>query len=311
MSVRLTRPFRAAVASVRSKLGGVPSQRTLFDLIVAAGSLAYRLPDEDVKLLDVTGRKDPRLRLTREFAPKHGGRPRIPPGGWGDARRRLTRVLSREMKAHGAGKLRPLGVLLAYAPGALAPDCIVPTERLLRAAWKTTVDVTARVFPTRVQPLRRLACVQRGVLARLRREAAAGLRIGRKASGQRPGPDGRNLAVDAKLRALVGKAVGKDLVPAYSAKYLFYTRPGDHIWPHSDDPKYPVTLLICVDRKRPRGARGGAAFLAYRPDGRVERYEMRPGDGIAFDAGLVHAREPMRAGERVALLSILYCKRSG
>jgi hypothetical protein len=36
----------------------------------------------------------------------------------------------------------------------------------------------------------------------------------------------------------------------------------------------------------------------------VKRYEMAPGNGLVFEPGIVHAREPVRPGERVVLLSI-------
>ena len=55
----------------------------------------------------------------------------------------------------------------------------------------------------------------------------------------------------------------------------------------------------------PRGAAKKSAFLAYRPDGSVERYELRPGDAIATESqGLVHAREPVQRGERITLLAV-------
>ena len=305
----MSQPFRAAVAAVRAGLRGREPDRTLFDLLVAAGWLTYRIPDDRGNLRDVTGRADPRRRLAREFGLGATDRTRRARAGWAAAGRRLTRVLTRELAAKGDEEYRPLRVLLGYAPASLAPEGVVPTDPTLRAAWKTAVGVPARLFTTTVRPLGRLACLRGGMLARLRDEAAPGLRKGRGSSGRRPGPDGRNLAVDRKLMAIVGRAVGKDLVPAYSAKYLYYTAPGDHIWPHSDDPRYPVTCLICVDRRTPRGAPRSAAFQAFRPDGSMERYEMAPGQALAFDAGLVHAREPMRRGERVVLLSILYCVR--
>ena len=88
------------------------------------------------------------------------------------------------------------------------------------------------------------------------------------------------------------------------ARYLFYTKPGDHIWPHPDDPKPAVNFLICISHELPRRSAARSAFLAYAPDGSVKRYEIAPGNGLVFEPGIVHAREPVRPGERVVLLSI-------
>ena len=112
------------------------------------------------------------------------------------------------------------------------------------------------------------------------------------------------LAVDRRLMKAVTKALGFAVEPGYEARYNFYGRDGDSFWPHPDDPEYAVNVLVCLDHKRPATGTG-SALLAYRPDGSVERYELRPGAALAFEArGLVHAREPMRRGERMTMLSI-------
>jgi hypothetical protein len=199
---------------------------------------------------------------------------------------------------------RFLRVLLGNASIALAPDCRVPTNPVLLAAWKTVVALFARLYRSTIRPLGHLPWLDESTLAKLKGETARGRARGRFASGMRPGPAGRELAVDRRLMKAVGKALGLSVVPGYEARYNFYTRDGDYFWPHPDDPEYAVNVLICLDHKRP--ARGtGSALLAYRPDGSVERYELAPGSALAIEArGLVHAREPMRRGERLTMLSI-------
>ena len=113
---------------------------------------------------------------------------------------------------------------------------------------------------------------------------------------------------------LVGKAIGKEVEPGYMARYIFYTKPGDHIWPHPDDPKFPVTVLICILHEAPPNGSPGSAFLAYPPNGAIRRYPIAPGSALAVEPGMIHAREPLRRGERVALLSIglsLHSQREG
>jgi hypothetical protein len=296
MSVRIDHPFRAAIAAVREGLGG--RDRILFDLLCAAGQLGYRLPDDDVNVRHASGARDPRRRLELEF-PSAG---RV--DGWSRVAERLAKRLRAELAERGGGEYRPLRVLLAYAPSALAPDCVLPRDPLLRAAWKSCVGMFAGLFPSVLRPLGRLDCVEPQRLAVLRREAARGLAVGRRASGLRPGREGRRLAVDPSLMALVGGALRKGVAAGFQARYLFYTKPGDHIWPHPDDPKFSVSVLLCIEHELAPGRSAGSAFLAYRPDGSIERHELSAGRALAVEPGLVHAREPVQPGERVIMLSI-------
>ncbi len=293
--------LRAALKS--SPARRIEPERHLFELLCVAGELGYRLPDDDINLRHGSGAKDPRRRLAREFPRRL--RASRSPVAWARAADRLTRRLTAELAARGDGESRPLRVLLSYASSALAPDCSVPREAFLRAAWGTSVDVFARLYPTAIRRLGRLPCVDGAALARLRREAAPGLRVGRTASGRRPGPTGRALAVDPSLMRLLGKALGRRIVPGYQAKLLYYLRPGDHVWPHPDDPSYTANCLLCIDHVIPKGQRRGSALLTYRPDGSVERHELEPGHALVMDSALVHAREPVREGEHILLLSIL------
>ena len=300
MSIRFEKAFRTGLEPVRARLRS--RERQLFDFICAAGQLGYRLPDDKIDLAAVAGGKDPRLRLAAEFS--HLLRSRAAATRWSEAGTRLAAVLLAELKAESMSEeRRALRILLAYVTIALAPDLVIPEEPIARAAWDTVVTLFAKLFPSEISALGALDCVQKR-LPQLQREIAAGLKIGRIASGQRPGPDGRNLAVDPKLIALVGSALGKEMATGYMARYLYYAKAGDHIWPHPDDPQYAVTLLICILHELPPDVAARSAFVAYRPDGSAQRYELRPGEALALEPGLIHAREPVRRGERVALLSI-------
>jgi hypothetical protein len=165
------------------------------------------------------------------------------------------------------------------------------------------VELFAKLFPSGMKFVGPLDCVQ-SRLSALRRETRAGLRIGRLASGRTPGPEGRNLAVNPDLIASVGRALGKPLAPGYMARFLFYTKPGDHIWPHPDDPKFAATVLACIRHDLPPTGSTPSAFVAYSRNGKATRYPLAPGSVLALEPGLVHAREPVKPGERVVLLSI-------
>jgi hypothetical protein len=292
------------VAAVRASLDG--RERVLFDLACFAGQLGHDLPG-DANMALISGATDPRRRLRRSLAAMLRARQRsFEPETWHAAVSRLTRHLVRELKRHdGEEPYRKLRILLGNSSIGLAPDGAVPADPVFRAAWATILDVFSRLYSSQAKPLGRLAWLNRRRLAVLERELFQGLKRGRSASGMRPGLEGRKLAIDPRLMTLASTALSKTVTPAYGARYVFYTKPGDFFWPHPDDPEFAVNILVCISRALPPGRSSGSAFLAYRRDGSVERHELLPGDAIAVEArGCVHGREPLVAGEHVALLSI-------
>jgi hypothetical protein len=299
VSIRFAKPFRPAVTRVRELFAG--RDRALFDFLCAAGQLGHRLPDDDIKLSAASGVRDPRRRLAREFPRrKRTGSAQL----WARSRARLVPKLLEILKVKKLPEEdRALRVLLAYVTIALAPDCSIPRDPLSRAAWDTAVELFHKLLPSRLAATGPLDCILRR-LRKMNRESAAGLRLGRLGSGRTPGPQGRELAVDPELIARVGKTLGRKFEPGYLARYLFYAKPGDHIWPHPDDPKYAVTVLVCLRHEHPPGTKRKSAFRAYWPDGSIERFDLAPGEALAVEPGLIHAREPIRRGERVVLLSI-------
>jgi hypothetical protein len=303
VAIELERRFRVAVAGVRDRLR--ERDRQLFDLVCAAGQLGVQLPtDRYANVSVIAGASDPRRRLADEFPEAFS---RSGPGRhWLASAARLSEVLCLELRARSRERdVDHLARLLGNASTTLAPDCRVPTHPALRAAWKTVLKVFARRYPSRVAPLGRLEWLDDTHLQRLSRETVNGRQTGRPASGRRPGAAGRALAIDPRLMARVGRALRRAVVPGYVARYVFYSKPGDYFWPHPDNPEYDLNILVCLDRDLPPRARRGSAFLAFRPDYSVERYELEPGCALAVEArGLVHGREPMRAGEHVTMLSI-------
>ena len=249
--------------------------------------------------------RDPRRRLAEEFrAIRRAKGFSRDPKTWKRAGDRLVRRLLKLLSVKNMSEEdRSLRVLLAYATIAVAPDCVVPRDPLWRLVWDISVKLFAQLFPSGMKFIGPLDCVESRLPA-LRRETRAGLRIGRRASGRTPGPEGRNLAVHPALISAIGRAFGKQMAPGYLARFLFYARAGDHIWPHPDDPKFDATVLACVRHDMPPNGSKGSAFIAYTPNGRIKRYPLAPGSVLALEPGLVHAREPVKRGERVVLLSI-------
>ena len=118
-----------------------------------------------------------------------------------------------------------------------------------------------------------------------------------------PGPLARRLVVHRGWRALCRDAFGYEPQKPFHAAYLYYDTPGAGIVPHVDDPAFAVNLLFMVSR-RCTGEQRSATVL--HPAGSdVVRVVLEPGEALLLEAdGLVHAREPMQAGEDVTLLSM-------
>ena len=282
----------------------------LFDLLCLSAVLGYQLPQDDINHSDLTGRLDPRPRLRRGLRRTLADGPTLGQREWKAAGTRLagrlTQALrSRDLTAQDAdGNFEPLRSLLSFAPSILAVDCVVPEHPIARVAWTTVIKVLGAVHPSKVSRVS-LPWIDAARLAALAREARRASRPDCDATGARPGLSGRHLAVDPRLAAAVGRALGESLEPAFIARYVFYGRPGDYFWPHTDSVLVHVNVFICLEHHMPAGASRPSAFVAFRANGRAERFELSAGDAIAAHTqGCVHAREPLQDGERVTLLAI-------
>lgn len=299
---RLLPQFRKAFREFRAVLDG--HERALYDLTCLAGHLGQALPTERSNTALVTGAKDPRRRLRRLAT----SRPDCPttPEAWSRAVASLTpRLVEYLGDVQKDSPKRPLRILLNNASIALAPDCEVPTEPPILAAWQFVVSLFSTLFSAQVSELGRLRWLDAPTMRALEREARPGLQRGRQASGRRPGLAGRRLAIDPRLLRRASKALRRRIVPAYEACYVYYAREGDFFWPHPDNPQYPVNILVCVHWTPPRNGARPSAFRAYYPNGSMTRHELTPGEALVAEArGVIHAREPLGPGEKVALLSI-------
>jgi hypothetical protein len=118
-----------------------------------------------------------------------------------------------------------------------------------------------------------------------------------------PGPAARKLVVHRAWRELIARELGLEPQPPFHAGYLFYDQAGAGIVPHVDDPEFAINVILMVSRS-PSGSEGSATVL-HPPARAPERVVLAPGEAVLLEAdGLVHAREPMRDGERVTVLSM-------
>ncbi len=316
MSTQVPPRFRAAVADVRLRLSG--HERLLFDVICLSASLGYSLPQDDININDLVGPLNPTPKLMRGTARILGAEGAlVTEREWKAAAQRLVRRLVRALAARDLatpdadGNYEPLRSLLSFAPSVLGLDCRVPSRRPVHvAAWNVVLRVLGRLHPSAVARLQ-LPWLDRRRFATLAREAQAAF-MGGRASGERPGPSGRRLAIDPRLVDAVASAMHTAVVPGFIAQYVFYTREGDYFWPHTDSLRVYVNVFICLEHHVPAGQSSCSAFVGYHEDGSIERFELRAGDVIAAHTqGLVHAREPLARGERVTLLAVAMQARPG
>ncbi|MFN7915633.1 MAG: hypothetical protein U0Q55_09875 [Vicinamibacterales bacterium] len=307
MHVRLPPRYRAAANELRAQVTGLDAQ--LLEVIFLSAALGLALPQDDILHGDLTGRIDPRPKLARGIRRIFGG-PTPAPRDLARAGRRLAARLVRALRARdlttpdAQGYFEPLRSLLSFAPSILGIDCVVPVEPVRRTAWTTIVNVFAEVHRSRVSRVD-LPFLDTRRLRRLLEEARREFVPERDASGATSGLSGRRLAVDPRLAARVGRALGERLEPAFIARYVFYSRPGEYFWPHTDSPLVHVNVFVCLEHRVPPGRTSRSAFVGYHADGSAERFEMRPGQAMAAHTqGLVHAREPLQEGESVTLLAI-------
>jgi hypothetical protein len=124
-----------------------------------------------------------------------------------------------------------------------------------------------------------------------------------------PGPVARKLVVDKAWGELCRQALGFEREPPYTAGYLYYEQPGAGIVPHVDDPDFAVNVIMVVSRNAGRSERSATVL---HPAGESPvRVVLEPGEAVLLEAdGLVHAREGMREGEQVTVLSMGFTRPS-
>lgn len=196
----------------------------LFDVVCLSATLGYNLPQDDINIHDLAGRPNPAPKLARGTTRILGSDGASVSGcEWDAAGRRLTRRLVRTLAARdlatpdAGGNYEPLRSLLSFAPSVLALDCTVPSARPVHvAAWNLVVRVLGRLHPSTVARVE-LPWVDKRRFATLAREARDAF-LGGRASGERPGPSGRRLAIDPRLAEAVAKAMHTAVAPAFIAQ---------------------------------------------------------------------------------------------
>jgi hypothetical protein len=114
------------------------------------------------------------------------------------------------------------------------------------------------------------------------------------------GPAARKIADSTALLDLVRSQAGY-VCPTERTNYIFYDEEGLGISPHVDNEEFPLNAILMLHHTF-RGA--PSHLLVYRPDSAIERIRLAPGEMlILFADSVVHAREPMHAGESLSILA--------
>jgi|AGTN01.1.fsa_nt_gi hypothetical protein len=115
------------------------------------------------------------------------------------------------------------------------------------------------------------------------------------------GPIADAFALSPHLTSFMEKLV-PGLVPTGIASYIFYDRVGAGIEAHVDTEIFAVNAIIMLKHNY---VTDPSHLVLYPPDKPIERVQLAIGEMIVIDAaGLVHAREDMKANEEVTILTI-------
>lgn len=113
------------------------------------------------------------------------------------------------------------------------------------------------------------------------------------------GPVARQLAAHPEFLRLLGDESGVE--PA-GCMYVFYLTPGDRVDPHVDEYEHSINAILMIEHSY---VESPSHLLLFHPDQSVERVALASGEMVVIDgSGLVHAREPVKEGETIAILTV-------
>ncbi len=223
---------------------------------------------------------------------------------------RLAKKLIGFSNSLGPAELYNFHLMLSAALGGLAQGTRPPAERTARHAWSASLRVLGHVGRSGLVRIGRPGFLAEeflpGLIAEARQLRAVARRTGPHEIHE-GGPVAEALAGDRRMMELVRRSVGEALLPTGEVNYHYSNREGDYLPPHVDPGRTSYfNCMIGIEHKRPPGRRtSGSALIAYGSDGSRKRLRLRSGEAaILMASGTVHAREPLKAGEELAVLTI-------
>lgn len=194
--------------------------------------------------------------------------------------------------------------LLTEAAGDLAPH---PGEDLTATtrgeAFRAVRHMLKNIVPSDILFRGRLPFLAGGDLRALQAEAEAGRAHAKYAERHRVGcggPVADAFAVSEQLSKFVHR-FAPGAVPTGIASYVHYDYDGAGLDPHVDSDIFSINVLIML---RHDYVDSPSHLILYPADEPAQRLLLVAGDVIIMEgAGLVHAREDMKAGERLSIVT--------
>lgn len=217
----------------------------------------------------------------------------------------LTEKLNAITKQLNDAELDNYKLLLGIAAGGLAPHGHIPEEGPKAEAFETILQCLARIQPTGVLWHGRPNFMTADLLSSLQAEAAESRKTAIKHDRYMLGCGGRladEFSTSAPLKELVNK-YAPEMVPTGIASYLFYDQEGLGLNPHIDTEIFTLNAIIML--KQEYVTPPPSHLVLYPVNQLPQRVLLAPGEILLLYAGgTVHAREDVKAGESVHLLTV-------
>jgi hypothetical protein len=203
-----------------------------------------------------------------------------------------------------------MNLLMSVAVGGIAPFGGVPTEGIRAEAWETGLRVLAHMRPRGLRFVGNAPFLTPELLATLQAEAREQETISHRTGPHELSPGGEHavrLSSAPEVLDFMSKEVGHPMFPTEIGTYLYYTKPGDHLYPHVDTEVFAANLIIMLEHEVPAGMshEEGSALIVYEPDKGERRIPLRVGESaVLLASGTVHGREALKEGERVTIATI-------
>jgi hypothetical protein len=217
----------------------------------------------------------------------------------------LTEKLDAVAGALNDAELDNYKLLLGIAAGGLAQHGHLPEKGPKFEAFETVLRCLARIQPTGVLWRGRPDFMTDELLSRLQTEAIDSRKTAIKHDRYMLGCGGQladELSTSVALKEFVNK-FAPEVRPTGIASYLFYDKEGLGLNPHIDTEIFTLNAIIMLAQEYVTSP--PSHLLLYPVDKPMQRVLLSPGEMLLLYAGgTVHAREDVKAGESVHLLTI-------
>ena len=196
-------------------------------------------------------------------------------------------------------------LLLGLAAGGLVVDDEIPSEAQKAEAFQVILRSLDFIQPSGVVWRGYPNFVTQEFLRQLRAEATTARNTAIRHDQHFLGFGGKianEFACSQELASFVRMHVNEKMKPTGIASYLWYEEVGDGISPHVDTDIFTLNAILMLDHQY---ISEPSRLLIYPIDRPREAVQLSPGEMLLIYAGgTIHAREKIKAGEKVNILTI-------